>query len=62
MTERFKNEIGVEIIQSGSLPQQIPNEKTGELETVHMIQKGDAIYVSPMLYSELVKRNHEGGD
>ena len=50
MTEnkRFTNEIGIDIIQ---------NKETGEMETYHMMQKGDAIYVSKMLYSHLIKRN-----
>ena len=59
MTEnkRFTNEVGIDIIQTNKLPILIENEETGELETHHMIQKGDAIYVSKMLYSHLIKRN-----
>ena len=54
--KRFTNEIGIDIIQTNNLPILIENEETGELETYHMIQKGDAIYVSKMLYSHLLKR------
>ena len=59
MTEntRFTNEVGIDIIQTNKLPVLIENEETGELETCHMIQKGDAIYVSKMLYSHLIKIN-----
>ena len=59
MTEkRFTNEIGIDIIQDNNLPTiLIENEETGELKTYHMIQEGDAIYVSEMLYFHLVKRN-----
>ena len=59
MTEnkRFRNEIGIDIIQDNNLPILIENEETGGLETCHMIQKGDAIYVSKMLYSHLINRN-----
>ena len=59
MTEnkRFTNEIGIDIIQTDLLPQLIQNKETGEMETYHMMQKGDAIYVSKMLYSHLLKRN-----
>lgn len=58
MTEnkRFTNEIGIDIIQNNNLPILIENEETGELETCHMVQKGDVIYVSKMLYSHLIKR------
>ena len=63
MTEkRFEIEMGVTIIQSGLLPQIIENEATGELETVHMIQKGNAIYVSQELYSALDKRRKNKED
>ena len=60
MTEkRFKNVIGIDIIQTNLLPQLILNKETGEMETSHMMQKGDTIYVSKMLYSHLIKRNGE---
>ena len=58
MTEkRFKNVIGIDIIQTNLLPQLILNKETGEMETCHMMQKGNTIYVSKMLYSHLIKRN-----
>ena len=59
MTEnkRFTNEIGIDIIQTNLLPQLIQNKETGEMETCHMMQKGDAIYVSKMLYSHLIRTN-----
>lgn len=54
MTEKqFINEIGVQIIQTSNLPQTIVNEETEELETIHMIQKENAIYVSEELYHKL---------
>ena len=55
--KRFTNELGIDIIQTNLLPQLIKNEETGELETFHMIQKGNAFYVSKMLYSHLIKNN-----
>lgn len=58
MTEKqFTNKIGINIIQNNNLPILIENEETGEMETYHMIQKIDTIYVSKMLYSHLIKRN-----
>ena len=58
MTEnkRFINEIGVEIICNGNLPVEIYNDETEETETFHMIQNGNAIFVSEELYSALQKR------
>lgn len=50
---KFTIEMGVEIIQTNHLPQQIKNKDTGEMETVHMIQKGNALYVSKKLYESL---------
>ena len=55
MTEkRFTNELGIDIIKTDLLPQLIQNKETGELETYHMMQKGNTIYVSKMLYSHLI--------
>lgn len=47
---------GIEIIRSGNLPVEIFNEKTKKMEIFHMIQKGNALYVSDELYQALDKR------
>lgn len=63
MTEnKFNIEMGVEIIQSSHLPQKIKNRNTGEMETVHMIQKGNAFYVSKRLYDSLKEREERKHD
>lgn len=63
MTEkRFTNEIGIDIIQTDLLPRLIPNKETGELETYHMIQKEDAIYVSEELFGALEERINDGDE
>ena len=53
---KFTIEMGVEIIQTNLLPQRTMNKNTGEIETVHMIQKGNALYVSKKLYDSLKER------
>lgn len=59
---RFTIEMGVEIIQTNLLPQQTMNKNTGEMETVHMIQKGNAFYVSEKLYNLLKQREKDKYD
>jgi len=62
MTDKFTIEMGVEIIQTNLLPQQIMNKKTGEMEIIHMIQKGNALYVSKKLYDSLQEREERKYD
>lgn len=56
MSGKFKLNIGVEVIPSNLLPYDILNEETGELIVVHMIEKGNNIYVSERLFDALEKR------
>ena len=47
---------GIEIVCTPNLPVEIVNEETNELETFHMIQNGNTLFVSEELGNALNER------
>jgi len=54
MTE--KQLTGIKIVCTPNLPVEIVNEETNELETFHMIQNGNTLFVSEELGNALNER------
>lgn len=54
MTE--KRLTGIKIVCTPNLPVEIVNEETNELETFHMIQNGNTLFVSEELFTALNKQ------